>query len=233
MAAPFELRASRYSDGLVDGVGTIVGDLINDGTVAPGDPVGDLWITGSYQQLRKGVLLMQPTDATPAAYDRLHVSGNALLDGLLKLDTDGYTPVVDDLFELIDSASLSGDFRRLSGAVLGGGLRLEPDPTATQYRLRVTGSEDVTLPGAPTAVSATAADASAAITWVAPASDGGTPITDYLVTPYAGTTAGTPRSVGSSCHVLRTRRTHQRYDLHVHRSRGERRRIRTRVRAIQ
>ena len=55
------------------------------------------------------------------------------------------------------------------------------------------GHPEPTVPGAPTGVSAVAGDASAQVDWTAPASDGGSPITDYTVTPYIGATAQTPR----------------------------------------
>ena len=42
-----------------------------------------------------------------------------------------------------------------------------------------------TAPGAPTAVSASAGNGSASVTWTAP-SNGGSPITSYTITPYAG-----------------------------------------------
>ena len=53
-----------------------------------------------------------------------------------------------------------------------------------------------TAPGAPTAVSAIAGDASATVTWTAPASDGGSAITDYRITPDDGAPLA-PVSVGS------------------------------------
>ena len=56
-----------------------------------------------------------------------------------------------------------------------------------------------TVPGAPTAVFATRGDHSATVTWTAPSTDGGTAITKYTVTPYAGVTAGTPVTVTCPC----------------------------------
>jgi hypothetical protein len=44
-------------------------------------------------------------------------------------------------------------------------------------------------PGAPTGVTATAGDATATVSWTAPVDNGGTPITSYLVTAYAGSVA--------------------------------------------
>ena len=54
-----------------------------------------------------------------------------------------------------------------------------------------------TVPGLPTIGAATAGDASAMVTWTAPASDGGTPITNYVITPYVGATAETSVIVGN------------------------------------
>jgi serine protease AprX len=69
------------------------------------------------------------------------------------------------------------------------------------YVLDVSGgsvvAESPVAPGAPTNVSAVAAPASATVSWVAPASDGRSPITNYVVTPYVGATAQAPTTVGN------------------------------------
>ena len=53
-------------------------------------------------------------------------------------------------------------------------------------------------PSAPTGVIATPASGEAGVTWTAPSNVGGGPVTGYTVTPYAGSTAGTPVSVGAN-----------------------------------
>jgi hypothetical protein len=54
-----------------------------------------------------------------------------------------------------------------------------------------------TAPEAPTGISASAGVAQAIVNWTAPASDGGSPITSYRITPYVGATAQTPATTGA------------------------------------
>ncbi len=63
--------------------------------------------------------------------------------------------------------------------------------------LKSVGNSQPTPPGAPTAVTATAGNGSASVSWTAP-SNGGSPITSYTVTPYIGSTAQTPVTVTGS-----------------------------------
>jgi hypothetical protein len=53
-------------------------------------------------------------------------------------------------------------------------------------------------PGTPTGVTATAGNGSATVSWVAPASTGGSAITSYTVTPFIGSTAQTPVTVSGN-----------------------------------
>jgi len=54
------------------------------------------------------------------------------------------------------------------------------------------------VPGAPTSVRAVAANASAMVSWTAPADNGGSPITKYTVTPFKGSSAQQPTDVSGS-----------------------------------
>ena len=51
---------------------------------------------------------------------------------------------------------------------------------------------------APLNVAAVPGSQSAQVSWSAPSDDGGSPVTGYIVTPYVGTTAQTPTTVGGS-----------------------------------
>ncbi|HEV2950804.1 MAG TPA: S8 family serine peptidase, partial [Actinomycetota bacterium] len=61
---------------------------------------------------------------------------------------------------------------------------------------RVTESPVAAAPGAPRNVLAVADNERATVSWAAPDSDGGSPIGSYVVTPYVGTEAQTPTTVG-------------------------------------
>ncbi len=59
------------------------------------------------------------------------------------------------------------------------------------------------LPGAPTGTTAEADTKSALVSWTAPASDGGSPIVSYTVTPYVGSNAQAPTTAGGSTTKMR------------------------------
>src|SRR5690349_7207405 len=86
-------------------------------------------------------------------------------------------------------ARLSRGARSVVVLLLGGGIACgSPDspPTATVDSLTASAGRGATVPGAPTNVRATAGDAQATVTWLAPRKDGGSAITGYRVVSTPG-----------------------------------------------
>ncbi len=72
--------------GTLSGTGTLVGTLTNfGGTVAPGNPVGTLTVTGDYAQDTGGQLAISVNGTGSGESSLLAISGNASLDGTLAL----------------------------------------------------------------------------------------------------------------------------------------------------
>jgi Bacterial Ig-like domain (group 3)/Fibronectin type III domain len=97
------------------------------------------------------------------------------------------------------SWGVSGNYTRTANLQK---LQLWNDSTAItdfdDVRVAHPPGDNVTAPGAPTAVQDTPRDGAVSLSWTAPASDGGDPIQSYRITPYVGTTAQTPIVTGSA-----------------------------------
>src|SRR5205823_7868182 len=76
------------SGGKLSGSGTIAGNIIDSGVVAPGDSPGTLHVGGSYSQNSGGTLQIEI--ASLVSFDQLLVSGTATLGGTLDVTLDGY-----------------------------------------------------------------------------------------------------------------------------------------------
>jgi hypothetical protein len=98
--------------GLLQGFGTIQGNLINSGTVHPGDGPGILTVMGNYTQNSGGILDIAIGGLTSGSqYSVLSVSGRASLSGMLEVDLmNGFSPTIDDKFVILTSSGLSGTF---------------------------------------------------------------------------------------------------------------------------
>jgi hypothetical protein len=113
---PIDLRGGRLA-----GVGTITGNLYNSGaTIAPGSPTkagstGILNVAGNYRQEPQGILKMNLKGSRPGSeFDQLRVSMQAVLDGMLDLDTaSGYAPTTSTNLKVLTMASRLGEFSQL------------------------------------------------------------------------------------------------------------------------
>lgn len=102
-------------DSLV-GSGTLAADLVNAGTVSPGNSAGSVTIQGDYTQESSGVLEIQLGGTTAGTqYDQLTVTGTATLAGTLNVSLiDGFIPQVGDSFTILPYGTRSGSFFSLS-----------------------------------------------------------------------------------------------------------------------
>jgi hypothetical protein len=109
------------SGGILNGSGTIIGNLTNAAIVIPGDPTGTLSIQGNYTQTPAGALDINI--AGPGAYSSLAVSGTATLSGSLNVFVmAGYTPAVGASFTILTFGTRLGDFATENGLHLGNGV---------------------------------------------------------------------------------------------------------------
>ena len=106
------------NEGLLGGHGKVDGDVINTstGTVAPGNSPGILTIDGDYTQGANATLAIEIGGLVPDDdHDKLVVTGRASLAGTLDVTLlDGFGPNDGDSFDVLDFASVSGDFSTLN-----------------------------------------------------------------------------------------------------------------------
>jgi hypothetical protein len=101
--------------GLFGGSGSITGNIVNGGTVAPGNSPGALTIAGDYTQGPNATLAVELGGTAAGTYDTLDVTGMALLDGTLTVSMfGGFIGSVGDVFPVISASMISGNFATVS-----------------------------------------------------------------------------------------------------------------------
>lgn len=65
--------------GALYGIGTIIGDVTNSGTIAPGNSIGTLTIAGNYISNGGALLVEAALGGTGSPTDLLHITGNSVL----------------------------------------------------------------------------------------------------------------------------------------------------------
>jgi hypothetical protein len=120
------LAGMRTIDGgLFEGPGVVDNDLINGGTVKPGDSPGTLTVNGTYDQTGAGMLEIEL--AGLSFYDVPYVNGAADLSGELNLQAiNGFVLSAGDSFFILDYDSRNGAFDKIDTS----GLDLLPGFTA-------------------------------------------------------------------------------------------------------
>ena len=107
-------QSVNIQGGLLQGFGTIQGNLFNAGTVHPGDGPGVLTVNGNYTQNSGGILDIEIGGSRPGTdFSVLNVSGLATLNtgGLLDVSLlNGFSPTSNETFVILTSGGLSGMF---------------------------------------------------------------------------------------------------------------------------
>jgi hypothetical protein len=116
--------------GVLQGTGTIFGNVTSAGQVSPGFSPGTITVAGDYTQTDSGTYAVEIGGLTPGTqYDQLAVSGHAALGGALSVAlVNGFVPHVGDTFTILHDASgtpVSGTFAGLAdGTIINGSFRI-------------------------------------------------------------------------------------------------------------
>lgn len=100
-----------FQNALLGGSGLIVGNVLNNGTLAPGNSPGTLTINGSFTQSTSGTLQIEI--ASPSVFDRLVVSGAANLAGTLQALNLGPALEYGQTYAFLEAGSITGDFDQI------------------------------------------------------------------------------------------------------------------------
>jgi len=95
------------------GSGTVVGDVTQSGTIAPGESPGVIRIEGNWTQLASAILDLEIGGLLQGSeYDFMDVTGHAALNGTLQLHfINGFVPSATDTFTVIHAeGGISGMF---------------------------------------------------------------------------------------------------------------------------
>jgi len=128
---------------MLDGSGTLTGNLTNGGSVAPGvlgQSTGAITVSGNYVQTQAGTLNVVIGGTTAGTqFDQLVVDGTATLAGTLSLElVNAFTPAASDTFSIIVFPLSSGTFATINGTDAGNGHSFVVDYEPADVKLSVT-----------------------------------------------------------------------------------------------
>ena len=104
--------------GVLGGGGVIGGNVLNQGTVSPGNSPGTLTVKGNYTQTSGGTLVIEVAGPNVGQHDVLAVGGQANLDGSLRITKVGGAKLKrgDKLTFLTAGGGVNGQFATVNNA---------------------------------------------------------------------------------------------------------------------
>jgi T5SS/PEP-CTERM-associated repeat protein len=112
---------TNNESGVLQGQGIIDGNVVNRGTVQPGNSTGVLTIAGDYTQESAGKIVVEVAGTIAGSgYDQLAVGGEITLDGVVEvIFGEQFVPQVGNRFEIITTVEPIND-NKFAGASLPG-----------------------------------------------------------------------------------------------------------------
>jgi len=137
------------STGKLSGTGTVNQGLfgfgvINQGVMAPGDPLGTFTIVGNYEQTATGTLEILLGGTGAGQFSQLDITGGADLGGTLDVKLfAGFDPQAGEMFEILESGGVTNlDFLSMLFPSLSDGLFFKLDQVGGNLFLDVMQGED-------------------------------------------------------------------------------------------
>jgi Secretion system C-terminal sorting domain len=129
--------------GVVNGTGKVYGNLINSGTIAPGNSPGKFTVTGNYTATITAVhnieiAALNLFDTLSIEQDVSFASGTAVINGTLNVSLlNGYTPAIGDSYKIINYTTGSGNFTAVNFPALPPGMAWSISYNATNITLNI------------------------------------------------------------------------------------------------
>jgi T5SS/PEP-CTERM-associated repeat protein len=141
--------------GVIRGVGTLTVDpadrlIVDGGTISPGLSPGVLTIQGNYEQRFDGNLLIEIGGTNSTAQDRLIVTGDAQLDGIVTFRfINGFAPKTGDRVDFLNASTLGGAFASVGVQNLAPGFQFDIVTTGSSVSMSALNDAvfDPALPG--------------------------------------------------------------------------------------
>jgi hypothetical protein len=132
----FIAKADLTNNGTISGNGTVAGNIVNNGTISPGETTTaeTFTVSGNLTNAATSIYSLQLGSATSA--DKVAITGAMTFAGTLNVTTlSGFTPTVGTSYTLFSYASYTGNFATLN----------LPTPTSGQIWNTVYGATGLTI----------------------------------------------------------------------------------------
>jgi Secretion system C-terminal sorting domain len=135
--------ASFENFGILNGTGKVYGNLINSGTIAPGNSPGKFTVTGNYTATNIAthnieIAALNLFDTLSIEQDVSFASGTALINGTLNVSLlNGYTPSIGESYKIINYTAGSGNFTAANFPPLPPGMAWSISYNATNIILNI------------------------------------------------------------------------------------------------